>query len=396
VAWHQKLSDDLRAMGFTPSKADYDLWMRAREDHYEYIAVIVDDLLIFSKYPDQIIGPLQDVCGYELKGVGIPEYYSGADVRYNQEEKSWEWMSKTYVSGLIDRIQKLFGRELRGYSSPLDANDHPELDNTDFLAGDEIQRYQMLVGSAQWAVTLGRFDIQYATNTLARYNTNPREGHLKRMLRLFGYLKTHNRYRIKLDPSDPCYDDFNFAQNDWAGLYPDAEEDIDPDAPPPLSDKELRVTIYVDASHASDLDTRRSVSAHLVFLGRTPVSWYSKRQNTVETSTYSSELVSFRIAVDKALAIRYQLRAMGLKVTHPVVMLCDSQSVCANMQLPSSTLKKKHQAVAWHRCREAVAMGIVLVAYVATMWNLADLGTKPLGGQDFFRLLMEVYLGKTH
>jgi hypothetical protein len=254
----------------------------------------------------------------------------------------------------------------------------------------------MLVGSAQWAVTLGRFDIQYATNTLARYNTKPREGHLKRMLRIFGYLKTHNRYRIRLDPSDPCYDDFEFVQNDWTGLYPDAEEDTDPDAPPPLSDKELRVTVYVDASHASDLDTRRSVSAHLVFLGRTPVSWYSKRQNTVETSTYSSELVSFRIAVDKALAIRYQLRAMGLNVTQPVVMLCDSQSVCCNMQLPSSTLKKKHQAVAWHRCREAVAMGIVLVAYVASMWNLADLGTKPLNGQDFFRLLMEVYLGKSH
>jgi hypothetical protein len=64
------------------------------------------------------------------------------------------------------------------------------------------------------------------------------------------------------------------------------------------------------------------------------------------------------------------------------------------MQLPSSSLKKKHQAVAWHRCREAVAMGIVLVAYDATIWNLADIGTKPLNGQDFYRLLMEVYLGK--
>jgi hypothetical protein len=63
-------------MGFTPSKADYDLWMRARGDPYEYIAVIVDDLLIFSKFPDQIIGPLQEVCNYELKGVGIPKYYS--------------------------------------------------------------------------------------------------------------------------------------------------------------------------------------------------------------------------------------------------------------------------------------------------------------------------------
>lgn len=199
-----------------------------------------------------------------------------------------------------------------------------------------------------------------------------------------------------MDPSDPSLEDFKFVEHNWTGLYPDAEEAIDPDAPPCLSGKELQVTIFVDASHASDLDTRRSVSSYLVFVGKTIIASYSKRQNTVETSTYSSELVAFRAAVDKAIAVRFNLRALGLKVTKPVVMLCNSSSVCSNLQLPSSTLKKKHQAVAWHRCREAVAMGIVKVAHVCSDYNLADLGTKPKGPQDYYRLLAEVFYGKQY
>ena len=392
--WHQKLADSLRGMGFVPSKADYDLWLRAREDHYEYIAVIVDDLLVFSKEPHLIIESLKEVSGYELKGVGVPEYYSGADVRYNSNEKSWEWMSRTYISNVCSKIEKCFDTQLRNYGSPLDPNDHPELDETDPLMGDMVQKYQMLVGSAQWAVTLGRFDVQYATNTLARYATNPKEGHLKRMLRVFGYLKAHNRARIKLDPSNPHLEDFKFVENEWSGLYDGAEETMNPDDPPPLNEKELQISIFEDASHASELDTRRSVSAYLAFLGKTPVAWYSKRQNTVETSTYSSELVAFRVAIDKGLAMRAILRALGMKVTKPMVIFCDSQSVCCNMQLPSSILKKKHQLVNFHRSREAVAMGIAKVAHVRSEFNLADIGTKPKGPQDYYRLLKEVLYGK--
>jgi hypothetical protein len=67
----------------------------------------------------------------------------------------------------------------------MEAGDHPEMDESDFLYGKDIAIYQMLIGSAQWAVRLGRFDIQYATNTLARYGTKPRVGHYERALRVF-------------------------------------------------------------------------------------------------------------------------------------------------------------------------------------------------------------------
>ena len=56
----------------------------------------------------------------------------------------------------------------------METGDHPEVDESDFLAPQEIPKYQMIVGCAQWAVTLGRFDIQYATNTMARFASEPR------------------------------------------------------------------------------------------------------------------------------------------------------------------------------------------------------------------------------
>ena len=76
--FHDKLASSLRAMGFKPCKADYDLWMRDKGDHYEYIAVYVDDLLVFSKDAMSIIETIRNE--YDLKGVGSPEYYLGGDV----------------------------------------------------------------------------------------------------------------------------------------------------------------------------------------------------------------------------------------------------------------------------------------------------------------------------
>ena len=58
--FHDKLSLTLRDMGFVPSKADYDLWMRKKDDHYEYIATWVDDLLVFSKKPMKVIVTIKE------------------------------------------------------------------------------------------------------------------------------------------------------------------------------------------------------------------------------------------------------------------------------------------------------------------------------------------------
>ena len=137
-------------------------------------------------------------------------------------------------------------------------------------------------------------------------------------------------------------------------------EDIPDDIPKPVT-KPVSITVYVDASHGSDLVTRRSVTGILLCVNKTPVKWYSKRQNTVESSTYGSELVALRITIEMILEFRYKLRMMGIVINGPAVMFVDNKAVVKNTTLPSSTLKKKHNTIAYHKCREAVASNIMKV-----------------------------------
>ena len=73
-------------------------------------------------------------------------------------------------------------------------------------------------------------------------------------------------------------------------LYPDAIEDVPPNAPKPRG-KPVQITCFVDADHAGDQVTRRSRTGILIFVNKSPIMFYSKRQNTVETSTFGSEFL---------------------------------------------------------------------------------------------------------
>ena len=268
----------------------------------------------------------------------------------------------------------------------MEVGDHSEMDESDLLPPDQIPIYQMLIGCAQWAITIGRFDIQYATITLARFAQLPREGHLKRCLRLFGYLKHHAKHRIKQDLDDPHYEGLNFIEHEWKEYYPDAGEEIPSDTPLPVT-RNVHITAYVDASHGCDLITRRSVTGILLCVNKTPVKWYCKRQNTIESSTYGAELVAARIAVEMIMEFRYKLRMIGIQVDGPSVLLCDNEAVVKNTTLPSSTLKKKHNAIAYHKVREAVAACVIKVAHVRSNANVADILTKPLSPQAYYQIL---------
>ena len=85
--------------------------------------------------------------------------------------------------------------------------------------------------------------------------------------------------------------------------------------------KEIQITVFVDADHARDKVTRRSVTGILVLLNNTPVRFYCKRQKTVETSTYGSEMVAVRITVGIILELRYMLRMLGVPIEKTCLLL---------------------------------------------------------------------------
>jgi hypothetical protein len=154
-------------------------------------------------------------------------------------------------------------------------------------------------------------------------------------------------------------------------FYPDASEEIPKDRHPENRSR-VRMTVNDDADHAHDLVTRRSITGILVMLNNIPIRWISKRQKAVETSTYGSELVASRIAMELIIEIRYMLRSLGVTLDGPALMLGDNMSVFLNTTVPSSVLKKNYNAIAYHRVREAIATRIMRFGYMKSDENVSD------------------------
>jgi hypothetical protein len=105
------------------------------------------------------------------------------------------------------------------------------------------------------------------------------------------------------DASSPDLKPSSMVATDWTDFYGDVSEAIPPKMPKPRGNP-VNTTCFVDANHAGNLVTRRSQTGILIFVMKSPIVWYSKRQNTVETSTFGSEFVAMRQATELIEALR--------------------------------------------------------------------------------------------
>jgi len=152
-----------------------------------------------------------------------------------------------------------------------------------------------------------------------------------------------------------------------------------PDMPEPRG-KAVQITMFVDASHAANLITRQSCTGVLIFVNRAPIIWYSKKQNSIETSSFGSEFMALKTGVEMLEALRYKLRMMGVPLDGYAHVKVDNMSVVKNSSVPESTLKKKSNSIAYHYVRSKCAADIIRVAYENTKTNLSDMLTKAQSG----------------
>jgi hypothetical protein len=138
------------------------------------------------------------------------------------------------------------------------------------------------------------------------------------------------------------------------------------------------VNIYFDSDHAHDKITGRSISGVIVYVGSTPIIWRSKRQGSVQTSTYGAELNSMRLAVEEAITIIYMLRSLGIKVLEPSNTIGDNEATIICATNPETALKKKNVALSFNFVREQAAIKSINPCKVGSKNNVADLLTKPL------------------
>ena len=378
LRWHEKFADTLRHMGFEISKADPDVWMRRNDDVWEYIAVYVDDLAIAAKDPKKICDTLITKYKYKLKGVGPLSYHLGCDF-FRDNDNVLCFGPKRYTKKMLQAYETIHNEKPKKYSSPIEKNDHPELDESELLSIDGQKQYQSMIGALQWVVSLGRFDIATAVMTMSRFRAEPRIGHMTRVKQIYGYLRVHNLGAIRVRTGIPDYSDLREQDFDWLNTtYGNVEELVPKDIPTPLG-KEVILTTYVDANLYHDLITGRSVTGILHLINQTPIDWFTKRQATVETATYGSEFVAARIATDQIVDLRLTLRYLGVPLKTSSYLFGDNESVITSSTIPHSSLSKRHNALAYHRVREAIAAKIIKFYHINGKDNPADVLSKHCG-----------------
>ncbi|GJU60275.1 retrovirus-related pol polyprotein from transposon TNT 1-94 [Tanacetum coccineum] len=220
------------------------------------------------------------------------------------------------------------------------------------LSGEPVDQsdYRSKIGSLMY-LTSSRPDLVQAVCYCARYQARPTQKHLKEVKRIFKYLKGTINMGL------------------W---YP--------------KDSGFELTAFSDADHAGCLDTRKSTSGGIQFLGDKLVSWMSKKQNCTAMSSAEAEYVALSASCAQVMWMRTQLQDYGFNY-NKIPLYCDSQSAIAITCNPVQHSKTKHIHTRYHFIKEQVENGIIELYFVRTEYQLADMFMKALP-EDRFKYLV--------
>ena len=139
---------------------------------------------------------------------------------------------------------------------------------------------------------------------------------------------------------------------------------------------------YCDADYAGSLVDRKSTSGTCQFLGRSLVSWFSKKQSSIALSTTEAEYIAAGCCCAQILWMRQTLADYGLTFP-PTTIWCDSSSAIDLSKNPVLHNRTKHIDVRHHFLRDHVDKKDISFEYVVTTRQLADIFTKPLDEKQF-------------
>jgi len=141
----------------------------------------------------------------------------------------------------------------------------------------------------------------------------PRKGHLDAVWHVFAYLKRHDKSKMVFDSRSPAFSvkTNELPRPDWLDFYKDVKEQVPHDAPEPRG-QAVELTAFVGSDHEGDTVTRRSRTGIFLFIQNAPIVWFSKKETSIETSSFRSEFSAMKTAVEMMEGLRYKLRMMGV------------------------------------------------------------------------------------
>ena len=128
------------------------------------------------------------------------------------------------------------------------------------------------------------------------------------------------------------------------------------------------------------------------FVNKTPVDWYSKTQATVETVTYGSEFGTAKTATEQIMDFRQTLRYLGAPLDAKSFLFGDKRSVVTSATIPHSTFTKRHNILAFHRVREAIAAKLMAFYWIQSSYNFSDMLSKHWDHPTVYPMILKLLI----
>jgi hypothetical protein len=338
--WNQAMDKCLTDLSFIQSKHDSCLYINKVYEKTCYLIVHVDDILMASEDED-IIDKLSSKISkvFELKNLGEAKQFIGINIE-RLKNGTFAINQSPYIQKIAETFQL---QDTKGSLYPLDPG-YFKLNDDELLESNN--EYRKIIGMLLYVSTNTRPDVAAAVGILAQKVSKPRKLDLNECFRIIKYLmKTQNQSILlgKTQLSNP-------------------------------------LMAYTDANWAEDRNTRKSTSGFICQVFDSTVSWSSKRQDVIATSTTESEFYALAEAVKELKWLKALLKDFDIHIKDPIPLHIDSQSCMKMIENEKFSNRTKHIDVRYHFAKDEILNGNVCLVYEPSESNIADMLTKPLAG----------------
>jgi hypothetical protein len=352
-AWYECLKDFLLTNGFEIGKVDSTLFTRKVDNQLFVCQIYVDDI-IFGSTNETFCEEFSRVMTnrFEMSMMGELKYFLGFQVK---QLKEGTFLCQTkYTQDML----KKFGMENAKHAkTPMASSGHLDLNEEGKTVDQKL--YRSIIGSLLY-LCASRPDIMLSVCMCARFQANPKECHLVAVKKILRYL-VHTQNLGLWYPKGSFFDLFGYSNSDYAGCKVD----------------------------------RKSTSGTCQFLGRSLVSWSSKKQNYVALSTVEAEYIAVGACCAQLLWMKQTLKDFGCDFKR-IPLLCDNESAIKLANNPVQHSRTKHIDIRNHFLRDHEAKGDIELCHVNTKNQLADIFTKPLDETRFCFLRSELNILDSH
>ncbi len=333
-AAHQAMID----LGFQRTSADYCVYIRRTAEGTCIVGLHVDDFVVIgSKAAIQVF--LREFGDkFSIKELGSAKFVVGLQI--SQQGGEITLSQSTYVKGVV---ADLLGEEAyRSANTPISKYDVTQIvGGTEINPPVDVTEYKRIIGKIMYASVGTRVDVAYALGFLGRYSANPNELHMKAAKALLRYLRTFPNVSISYKKGSGTCKFHAYVDSDWGNS-----------------------------------EDRKSTFGYLIKVGDAPISWQSKKQQTVATSSTEAEYMAMKETAKEIIWLRRLFSDLGHPQNGPTMLYEDNTGALELAYNPVHHNRTKHIDITYHFIREKVQAGEIEITHVSTNQQAADLLTK--------------------